>query len=69
VGIFDIDDCILNALGVVIGYWAFTILANWIRSRNYKRMIVAAVTAVAALVVLYGGVVYPTTHPAVESCR
>src|SRR6185295_3859168 len=47
VGIFDIDDCILNALGVLIGYWAFTILADWIRSRNYKRMIVAALTAVA----------------------
>jgi glycopeptide antibiotics resistance protein len=26
VGIFDIDDVILNALGVMIGYWAFAIL-------------------------------------------
>jgi glycopeptide antibiotics resistance protein len=24
VGIFDVDDVILNALGVMIGYWAFT---------------------------------------------
>jgi len=66
VGIFDIDDCILNALGVLIGYWAFTILASWIQSRNYGRMIVAALTAVAALVVFYGGVVYPTTHQPVN---
>ena len=27
VGIFDIDDVILNAVGVIIGYWAFAILA------------------------------------------
>src|SRR5260221_6947657 len=25
VGIFDIDDVILNGLGVMVGYWAFTI--------------------------------------------
>jgi glycopeptide antibiotics resistance protein len=29
VGIFDIDDVLLNALGVMLGYWAFTILAKW----------------------------------------
>jgi glycopeptide antibiotics resistance protein len=28
VGIFDIDDVILNALGVMIGYWVFTISAQ-----------------------------------------
>ena len=32
VGIFDIDDVILNGLGVMIGYWAFTILAKRVRS-------------------------------------
>ena len=26
VGIFDIDDVILNAIGVIIGYWGFLIL-------------------------------------------
>ena len=31
VGIFDIDDVILNALGVMIGYGAFVILAKWVR--------------------------------------
>lgn len=28
VGIFDIDDVILNGLGVMIGYWTITILAK-----------------------------------------
>ena len=32
VGIFDIDDVMLNALGVMVGYWAFTILVKMIRS-------------------------------------
>ncbi len=48
VGIFDIDDVILNALGVMIGYTAFALLAQWIRSRNYKKVTIAAVTALAA---------------------
>ena len=61
--IFDIDDVILNALGVLIGYSAFAILANWIRSRNYKKLAVAALSGVAAAAAFYGGVVYPTTHP------
>ena len=34
VGIFDIDDVILNALGVMTGYWVFTILVKWVRSRS-----------------------------------
>ena len=29
VGIFDIDDVILNALGVMTGYWVFTFLVKW----------------------------------------
>jgi glycopeptide antibiotics resistance protein len=36
VGIFDIDDVVLNALGVMIGYWTFAILAKWVRSKNYN---------------------------------
>ena len=31
VGIFDIDDVILNALGTMIGYWVFTIFVKWVR--------------------------------------
>jgi hypothetical protein len=29
VGIFDVDDVILNALGVMIGYWTLLILTRW----------------------------------------
>jgi glycopeptide antibiotics resistance protein len=28
VGIFDIDDVILNSLGIMIGYWAFAVLVR-----------------------------------------
>jgi glycopeptide antibiotics resistance protein len=66
VGIFDIDDCILNALGVMIGYYTFAILAKWIRARNYRSVIVASALAVAAAAALYGGVVYPMTHQPVN---
>ncbi len=33
VGIFDIDDVILNALGVMIGYWIFTMFIKWMQPR------------------------------------
>lgn len=33
VGIFDVDDVILNGLGVMIGYWVFATLAKWVRPR------------------------------------
>lgn len=66
VGIFDIDDVILNALGVMIGYWAFAILAEWIRARKYKHVIVAAASAGAAAAAFYAGVVYPMTHQPVN---
>jgi glycopeptide antibiotics resistance protein len=36
VGIFDIDDVILNGLGVMIGYWTFTLLINTFRSKKCK---------------------------------
>jgi len=56
-GIFDIDDVILNAIGVVTGYWAFVILANWVRSGKYKTIIITAIiviaTAVTALYAIY----------------
>ena len=40
VGIFDIDDVILNALGVMIGYWAFTISVK--RMRPFKVLSVSS---------------------------
>jgi glycopeptide antibiotics resistance protein len=57
VGIFDIDDVILNALGVMIGYWAFVILTNWMHSGKYKTIIITAsiiiVVVVAAIYAIY----------------
>ncbi|MEJ0002117.1 MAG: VanZ family protein [bacterium] len=38
VGIFDIDDVILNALGVMIGYWAFVFLAKGKRWQSALRV-------------------------------
>lgn len=32
VGIFDIDDVILNGLGVMIGYWLFIVLVKCVRA-------------------------------------
>ena len=48
VGIFDIDDVILNALGVMIGYFAFVILEEWVRLRKYKRIIIAVIVVILA---------------------
>lgn len=66
VGIFDIDDVVLNALGVVLGYWAFATLARWIGARDYEKVTIAAVTTAAAAVAFYAGVVYPMTHQPVN---
>mgnify|MGYP001021384873 CR=1 FL=1 len=48
VGIFDIDDILLNALGVMIGYGVFAVLTKWIRSRSYKKIATASVIVIAA---------------------
>lgn len=62
VGIFDIDDILLNALGVMIGYWAFLIFAQWIRLEKYKAIIAATtLIIVASATVLYA--IYPKEQP------
>jgi hypothetical protein len=48
VGIFDIDDVILNALGVMIGYWIFLVLTRWLRERKYTYIVVAVLIVIAA---------------------
>lgn len=53
VGIFDIDDVMLNALGVMIGYWMFVILNKWVRRKQYASIAATAlliVTATAAAI-------------------
>jgi len=66
VGIFDIDDVILNALGVMIGYWACTLLVKWIRSRDYKKIGIAVIALITAAAAFYGSVVYPISHQTVS---
>lgn len=60
VGIFDIDDVILNGLGVMIGYWAFMILAKKLHSMKSENIRIAAVLAVVvvAAAVFYGAAAY-----------
>lgn len=58
VGIFDIDDVILNALGVMIGYCVYIILAKWMREKKYKTIITSVIIVIAvAAATLYA--VYP----------
>ena len=39
VGIFDVDDVILNAFGVIIGYWTLLKLKNMLQSNRSKKII------------------------------
>lgn len=48
VGIFDIDDVILNALGVMIGYWACILFAQWVREKRYMRILIAVIIIMTA---------------------
>lgn len=65
VGIFDIDDVILNALGVMIGYCAFVVFAKWMRERKYILVFVAICISIAVAVgALYA--IYPHGQPVVE---
>ncbi|MES2436618.1 MAG: VanZ family protein [Patescibacteria group bacterium] len=56
VGIFDIDDVILNAFGFMIGYWIYCVLAKIMRFLNPKNRIIIAVLilGIAGAVVFYG---------------
>ena len=49
VGIFDIDDVILNTLGVVIGCWTVVIVRRWMRGRTTKKL-VATVSLITACI-------------------
>ena len=49
-GIFDVDDVILNALGVMVGYWAIHFLVKWVHSRKYINIAIAGILALATVV-------------------
>lgn len=61
VGIFDIDDVILNALGVMIGYWTFGILAKWVDSGKYKNIAITAIIVIAVAIAAFYAV-YPKSQ-------
>ncbi len=62
VGIFDIDDVILNAFGVMVGYWIIAILLRWIRERKYVHMFLAAIIAIAIVASVFYSI-YPKSQP------
>ena len=54
IGIFDIDDVILNALGIIIGYWKFTIRPICIAViKKYK--VITTIITLAIIASLYFG--------------
>ncbi len=58
VGIFDIDDVILNAVGVMVGYFMLVLLAKWVREKKYVTICITAILLiVGAAAALYA--VYP----------
>lgn len=65
VGIFDIDDVILNALGVMIGYWAFIIITKWVRERKYINIFIAVVIIITAAAGAFYAI-YPWGQPLVN---
>ncbi|MFN7160314.1 MAG: VanZ family protein [Candidatus Gracilibacteria bacterium] len=52
VGIFDIDDVILNGLGVMVGYWISTLLLKWWSARNYKNIVTSGIIVVAVTFII-----------------
>lgn len=66
VGIFDIDDVILNALGFMVGYWMLLILAKLVRSKN--GILIACIGGVIVIAaVLYGYQKFPIRLEAAPS--
>jgi glycopeptide antibiotics resistance protein len=64
VGIFDIDDVILNTLGVMIGYWIFIILAKWMRERKYIHILIASIMSLAIVASGFYAI-YPHGQPVI----
>lgn len=68
VGIFDIDDVILNALGFVLGYLMFVFLTKWLREKKYLNIGVAtAGILIAGAGAFYA--IYPFGQPVVDNPR
>jgi glycopeptide antibiotics resistance protein len=50
IGIFDVDDVILNGLGVMVGYWMY-VLFQKIMSSEYRRLAIFGITGLIFLVI------------------
>lgn len=64
VGIFDIDDVILNALGVFLGFVAYVYLAKWKQENKRTHLVLSALLVIAAIAGSFY-IVYPHNEPSV----
>ena len=51
IGIFDIDDVILNGLGVMVGYWMY-VLFQHIMSSSYRRLAILVISILSLVIVI-----------------
>jgi glycopeptide antibiotics resistance protein len=51
IGIFDIDDVILNGLGVMVGYWMYILFQN-IMSSSYRRLAILVISILSLVIVI-----------------
>jgi glycopeptide antibiotics resistance protein len=51
IGIFDIDDVILNGLGVMVGYWLF-LLFQKIMSSEYRRLAILCISGLSLVIII-----------------
>jgi glycopeptide antibiotics resistance protein len=54
VGIFDIDDVILNALGVMIGYWTYTIFPKTVIWIKANKIVFAVIICFISALIFFG---------------
>ncbi|HEX7724670.1 MAG TPA: VanZ family protein [Candidatus Paceibacterota bacterium] len=65
-GIFDIDDVILNALGFMIGFWAFILLVRWLGERKYVHILGTAIIIIIAAIGSFYAIFPPGQHPTAQ---
>ena len=51
IGIFDIDDVILNGFGVMVGYWMYILFQN-IMSSTYRRFAILVISILSLVIVI-----------------
>jgi glycopeptide antibiotics resistance protein len=51
IGIFDIDDVILNGFGVMVGYWMYVLFQN-IMSSSYRRLAILVISILSLVIVV-----------------